>query len=156
MNNFYGIQLKKRLLRTDFERKRRLKGWKATSILHKTIFTVAQAEQFTATEKEENLVVPDEFPQDAANAHLFLGCEFHVGDGGVFIMLLHLVLLESQLHELIAKVDESDARSVVAAIHDHHDSVSQFLVVVEEMHWICVEIHSCFVLVDDANIVIFS
>lgn len=101
-------------------------------------------------------MVPDEFPQDAANTHLFLGREFHVGDSSVFIMLLHLVLLESQLHELVAKVDESDARSVIAAIHDHHDSVSQFLVVVEEMHWICVEIHSCFVLVDDANIVIFS
>ena len=101
-------------------------------------------------------MVPDEFPQDATHTDLFLRSKFLIGNGGVFVKLLHLVLLESQLHELVAKVDESDARSVVAAIHDHHDSVSQFLVVVEEMHWICVEIHSCFVLVDDANIVIFS
>lgn len=101
-------------------------------------------------------MVPDEFPQDAADAHLFLRCEFLIGDGGVFVKLFHLMFLESQLHKLVAKVDESDARSVVAAIHDHHDSVSQFLVVVEEMHWICVVIHSCFMLVGDANIVFFS
>ena len=116
------------------------------SIFHETVLTVAQTEQLAAAEKEENLVVPDEFPQDAAHTDLLLGGELLAGDGGVIIELFHLVLLESQLDKLVAEVDEGDARSVVAAVHHHIDSVSEFLVVVEEMNGIGVVIHSCFFL----------
>ena len=114
---------------------------KHASIFHKTVLTVAQTEQFAAAEEEEDLVVPDEFPQDAAHAHLFLGSQFLARDGGVIIELFHLVLLESHLDKLVAKVDKGDARGVVAAVHHHIDSVSEFLVIVEEMNGIGVVIH---------------
>ena len=87
-------------------------------------------------------MVPDEFPKDATHTDLLLGCEFLTGDGGVIIELFHLVLLESHLDKLVAKVDEGDARGVVAAVHHHIDSVSEFLVIVEEMNGISVVIHS--------------
>ena len=115
-------------------------------ILYETVLTVAQTEQFAAAEEEENLVVPDEFPQDAAHTDLLLGGEFLTGDGGVIIEFIHLVLLESHLDKLVTEVDESDACGVVAAVHHHIDSVSELLVVVEEMNGIGVVIHSCFIL----------
>ena len=91
-------------------------------------------------------MVPDEFPQDAAHTDLLLGCELLAGDGGVIIELFHLVLLESHLNKLVTEVDEGDARGVVAAVHHHIDSVSELLIVVEEMNGIGVVIHSCFIL----------
>ena len=115
---------------------------KAASIFHKTVLTVAQTEQFATAEEEENLVVPDEFPQDAAHTDLLLGGELLAGDGGVIIELFHLVLLKSHLNKLVAKVDEGDARGVVAAVHHHIDSVSELLIIVEEMNGIGVVIHS--------------
>ena len=87
-------------------------------------------------------MVPNEFPQDATHTNLLLGSEFLTGDGGVIIELFHLVLLESHLDKLVAQVDEGDARGVVAAVHHHIDSVSELLVVVEEMNGIGVVIHS--------------
>ena len=101
-------------------------------------------------------MAPDEFPQDATHTDLFLGCEFLTGDGGVIIELFHLVLLESQLDKLVAEVDEGDARGVVAAVHHHIDSVSEFLVVVEEMNGSGVVIHICFILEYGAKIGIIS
>ena len=91
-------------------------------------------------------MVPDEFPQDTAHTDLLLGGKFLTGDGGVVVELFHLVLLESHLDKLVAKVDEGDASGVVAAVHHHIDSVSELLVVVEEMNGIGVVIHSCFIL----------
>ena len=101
-------------------------------------------------------MVPDEFPQDAAHTDLLLGCELLAGDGGVIIELFHLVLLESQLDKLVAEVDEGDASGVVAAVHHHIDSVSELLVVVEEMNGIGVVIHICFILEYGAKIGIIS
>ena len=124
-------------------------------ILHETVFTVAQSEQFAAAEEEENLVVPDKFPQDAAHAHLLLGGKFFARDDRIF-NFLHLIFLESHLHNLIAKVDEGDARGMVAAVHNHVDSVSQFLIVIEEMYGISVVIHGYSVLDDGAKIGIIS
>ena len=113
---------------------------KAASIFHETVLTVAQTEQFAAAEEEENLVVPNEFPQDAAHLHLLLGSQLLARNDHV-IWFLYLVLLESELNKLVAQVDEGDALGVVAAVHNHVDSVSHFLVVVEEMYGICVVIH---------------
>ena len=87
-------------------------------------------------------MVPDEFPQDTAHTDLLLGGELLAGDGGVIVELFHLVLLESHLNKLVTEVDEGDARGVVAAVHHHIDSVSELLVVVEEMNGIAVVIHS--------------
>ena len=101
-------------------------------------------------------MVPDEFPQDAAHTDLLLSCELLAGDGGVIIELFHLVLLESQLDKLVAEVDEGDASGVVAAVHHHIDSVSELLVVVEEMNGIGVVIHICFILEYGAKIGIIS
>lgn len=101
-------------------------------------------------------MVPDEFPQDATHTDLLLGCEFLTGDGGVIIKLFHLVLLESHLNKLVTEVDEGDARGVVAAVHHHIDSVSELLVVVEEMNGIGVVIHICFILEYGAKIGIIS
>ena len=70
-------------------------------ILHETVLAVAQAEQFAAAEEEENLMIPDEFPQDATHAHLLLGSQFFARDGGVFVGFLHLILLEGYLNELV-------------------------------------------------------
>ena len=142
---------KKRLFRWIFVEKDALKRRNKTSILHETVLAVAQTEQFAATKEEENLVVPDEFPQDAAHLHLLLGSQFLTGDDHA-LRFLHLVLLESYLDKLVAKVDEGDARGVVAAVHHHIDSVSEFLVVIEEMYGICVVIHSGFVLEYGAKI----
>ena len=114
-------------------------------ILHETVLSVAQTEQFAAAKEEDNLVVPDEFPQDAAHVHLLLGCQLLTRDDCI-AGFLHLVFLESYLDKLVAQVDESDTRGVVAAVHDHVDSVSHFLVVVEEMYGKCVVIHNGFVL----------
>ena len=91
-------------------------------------------------------MVPDEFPKDATHANLLFGSEFLTGDGGVIIELFHLVLLESHLNKLVTEVDEGDASGVVAAVHHHIDSVSELLVVVEEMNGIGVVIHICFFL----------
>ena len=128
---------------------------KAASIFHKTVLTVAQTEQFTAAEEEEDLVVPDEFPQDAADVHLLLGGKLLARHDHAF-GFLYLVLLESYLDKLVAQVDKGDARGVVAAVHNHVDSVSHFLVVVEEMNGIGVVIHGCSVLDDGAKIGIIS
>ncbi len=87
-------------------------------------------------------MVPDEFPQDAAHAHLLLGSQLLARDGGVLIGFLDLMFLEGHLNNLVAQVDEGDARGVVAAVHNHVDSVSEFLVVVEELNGIGVVIHS--------------
>ena len=125
--------------------------YKSTSILHETVLAVAQTEQVAAAEEEENLAVPDEFPQDAAHAHLLLGGQLLTRDDAVF-RNHHLVLLEADLDNLIAQVDKSDARGVVTAFHHHQDSVSELLVAVEEMYGIGVVFHGAYVLVDDANI----
>ena len=100
-------------------------------------------------------MVPDEFPQDAAHAHLLLGGQLLARDDAVFGDH-HLVLLEADLDDLIAQVDEGDARGVVAAFHHHQDSVSELLVAVEEMYGIGVVFHGAYVLVDDANIGVLS
>ena len=129
--------------------------WTANfSILHETVFTVAQAEQVAAAEEEEDLMIPDEFPQDAAHAHLLLGGQLLACDDGVG-RNLHLVFLEAQLDDLVAQADKSDARRLVATVHHHKDSFSHFIVVVEEMNWIGVVFHGAYVLVDDANIGFF-
>lgn len=96
-------------------------------------------------------MVPDEFPQDAAHLHLFLGSQFLTGDDHA-LGSFHLVLLKGNLNKLVAQVDEGDAGGVVAAVHNHVDSVSHFLCVIEEMYGICVVIHSCSNLNDGANI----
>ena len=101
-------------------------------------------------------MVPDEFPQDTAHTNLLLGSQFLAGDGGVFVGFLHLVLLEGHLYELVAQVDEGDARGVIAAVHHHIDSVSEFLIVIEEMNGIGVVIHSSFILEYGAKIGIIS
>lgn len=142
---------KKRLFRWIFVEKDALKRRNKTSILHETVLAVAQTEQFAATKEEENLVVPDEFPQDAAHLHLFLGSQFLTGDDHA-LGSFHLVLLKGNLNKLVAQVDEGDASGVVAAVHNHVDSVSHFLCVIEEMYGICVVIHSCSNLNDGANI----
>ena len=85
-------------------------------------------------------MVPDEFPQDAAHAYLLLGSKLFARDDCI-LSFLHHVLLKCHLHDLIAQVNKSDARGVVAAVHNHVDSVSHLLVVVEEMYGICVVIH---------------
>ena len=100
-------------------------------------------------------MVPDEFPQDAAHAHLLFGSKFFARDDRI-IGFLHLVFLECHLHDLIAKINEGDACGVVTAVHDHVDSVSELLVVVEEMNGIGVVIHSSFVLDYGAKIGIIS
>ena len=100
-------------------------------------------------------MVPDEFPQDAADAHLLLGGQFLARDDGVG-RNLHLVFLEAQLDDLVAQADKSDARRLVATVHHHKDSFSHFIVVVEEMNWIGVVFHGAYVLVDDANIGVLS
>ena len=87
-------------------------------------------------------MVPDEFPKDAAHTDLLLGGEFLTGYGSVVVELFHLVLLESQLDKLVAEVDEGDARGMVTAVHHHIDSVSELLIIVEEMNGIGVVIHS--------------
>jgi len=113
------------------------------SILYKPVLPVAQAKQLAASEKEEDLVVPDQLPEDAAHAHLVLGGEFLADDGGVLVGLFHLVLLEGHLHDLIAKIDKGDALGMVAAVHHHVDSVSEFLIVIEELYGIGVDGHIC-------------
>ena len=112
-------------------------------------------EQFTAAEEEEDLVVPDEFPQDAAHADLLLRSQFLTRDNRI-VGFFHLVLLECHLHHLIAQVHKGDARGVVAAVHNHVDSVSQFLIIIEEMYGIGVVIHSRIVLEYGAKIGIIS
>ena len=87
-------------------------------------------------------MVPDEFPQDATHAHLLLRSEFLTCDGCVLVSLFYLMLLEGHLNNLVAQVDESDARGMVAAVHHHIDSVSELLIVVEEMNGIGVVIRS--------------
>ena len=87
-------------------------------------------------------MVPNEFPQDAAHAHLLLGGKLFARNDRI-VGFPHLVFLKSHLNNLVTQVDESDARGVVAAIHHHVDSVSEFLVVIEEMNGICVVIHGC-------------
>ena len=99
-------------------------------------------------------MIPDEFPQDAAHAHLLLRSQFLAGDNRI-VGFLHLVLLEGHLHDLIAQVDEGDARGVVAAVQHHIDSFSELLVIIEEMDGVCVVIHSGIILNDGANIGIF-
>ena len=91
-------------------------------------------------------MIPDELPQDATHADLLLRSQFLTRNGGIIIELFHLVLLKSHLNKLVAKVDEGDASSVVAAFHHQIDSVSQFLIVIEEMNGICIVIHNCSVL----------
>ena len=142
---------KKRLFRWIFVEKDALKRRNKTSILHETVLAVAQTEQFAATKEEENLVVPDEFPQDAAHLHLFLGSQFLTGDDHA-LGSFHLVLLKGNLNKLVAQVDEGDAGGVVAAVHNHVDSVSHFLCVVKEMYGICVVVHIFSNLIDGANI----
>ena len=100
-------------------------------------------------------MVPNEFPKDAAHLHLLLGGQLLTGDDHA-IGFFHLVFLKGDLDKLVAKVDEGDAGSVVAAVHNHVDSVSHFLCVVEEVYGICVVIHICSVLIDGANIGNFS
>ena len=107
---------KKRLFRWIFVEKDALKRRNKTSILHETVLAVAQTEQFAATKEEENLVVPDEFPQDAAHLHLFLGSQFLTGDDHA-LGSFHLVLLKGNLNKLVAQVDEGDAGGMVAAVH---------------------------------------
>ena len=133
-----------RLFRQQFVEKDARMEPKASSIFHETVLTVAQTEQFATAEEEENLVVPDEFPQDAAHAHLLLGSKLFARDNCI-VGFLHHILLERHLHNLIAQVDEGDARGMVAAVHYHVDSVSHFLVVVEEMNGIGVVIHSILI-----------
>ena len=101
-------------------------------------------------------MVPDELPQNTAHTDLLFGGEFLTGYGGVVVELFHLVLLESHLNKLVTEVDEGDARGVVAAVHHHIDSVSELLVVVEEMNGIGVVIHICFILEYGAKIGIIS
>ena len=124
---------------------------KAASIFHETVLTVTQTEQFAAAEEEENLVVPNKFPQDAAHHDLFFGSQFLAGDDYT-LGFLHLVLLKGELDKLVAQIDESDARCVVAAVHNHVDSVSQFLFGIEEMYRKCVVIHGHSILDDGAKI----
>lgn len=87
-------------------------------------------------------MIPDEFPQDTAHAHLLPWGEFFARDDGVR-WNHHLVLLETNLDDLIAQVHKSDAYRLVAAFDDHENSISQFLIVVEEMHWFGIVIHNC-------------
>ena len=100
-------------------------------------------------------MVPDEFPQDAAHAHLLLGSQFFARDDGI-VGFFHLVFLEGHLHDLVAQVHKSDARRLVAALDDHKNSISQLLIIIEDMYWICVVIHSDFVLEYGAKIGIIS
>ena len=89
-------------------------------------------------------MVPDEFPQDATHAHLLPGSKFLARDDGVG-RDLYLVFLKAQLDDLIAQADKSDARGVVATVHHHQDSFSEFLIVVEEMYGTIVVVHGiCF------------
>ena len=142
-------------MRLDLAEKDALKPPEKASIFHKTVLTVAQTEQFAAAEEEENLVVPDEVPQNAAHHHLFFGSQLLAGDDHA-LGLLHLVLLKGELDNLVAQVDKGDACGVVAAAHNHVDSVSQFPLGVEEMYGKCVVSHSRFDLDDGAKIVIIS
>ena len=96
-------------------------------------------------------MVPNEFPEDAAHLHLLLGGQLFTGDDHA-LGLLHLVLLKGNLNKLVAQVDKGDAGGMVAAVHNHVDSVSHFLCIVEEMYGICVVIHICSNLIDGANI----
>ena len=86
-------------------------------------------------------MVPDELPQDAAHADLLLRGKLLTRDRDILVGLFHLMFLEGHLHNLVAQVDEGDARGMVAAVHHHDDSFSEFLVVIEEMNGIGVVIH---------------
>ena len=118
------------------------------SIFHKTVLTVTQTEQLAATEKKEHLVIPNHLLQNTAHADLVLRREFLAGERRVLVSLLHLMLLKGHLHDLVAQVDKSDTRSVVAAVHHHIDSFSEFLVVVKELYWICVVVHNAVFVVN--------
>ena len=104
------------------------------SIFHKPILTIAQPQQLAAAKQKEDFVFPDKFPKDAAHPHLILGGKLLTNDGGVFVGLFHPMLLEGQLHELIAQVDKSNARFVVATGHHQVDSFFEFLVVEKKLY----------------------
>ena len=84
-------------------------------IFYETVFAVAQTEQFATSEEQENFVIPDQFPQDSAHANLIVSTKFLTGKGGVFVSLLHPMLLKSDLNQLITKVDKRNTRSMVTA-----------------------------------------
>ena len=109
-------------------------------ILDKTVLAIAQAEQFAATEEEENLVIPNEFPQDAADAHLVFGGKLVVGIGGVH-GVGHRMVVDGLLPDLEAQVDEGDAVGVFAAFDELEDAVLQVLVVEKDVDWIWIVVH---------------
>ena len=111
------------------------------SILHTTVITVAQTEQIAAAKEEENLMVPNEFPQDAAHAHLLLGGKFLACDDGI-LWDHFLDVLETHLYNLIAQVHKGDAYRLVAAFDNHENSRSQLFVIVKEMHRFGIVIHN--------------
>ena len=117
---------------------------KSASILHETVFAIAKAEQGTTAKEQEHLVLPDELPEEAAEAHLVLGGEFLAGVDRVFEVGQSTVA-NGLLPHLMAKIKESSTRGCVVLLYDDLDEVLQSLVVVKDVDWVCVVIHSCHV-----------
>ena len=147
----YASALKKRLFRRDFAEKDASQWSKKASILDETVLAVAQAEQGAASEKEEDFVVPDEFPQDAADANLFLAGKLFAGVDRI-LEIGKRAVADGLLPDLVAKTVESDTRRSVVTLDDDFHQVFQSLVVVKGVDRICIVIHSGFVLNESANI----
>ncbi len=100
------------------------------SILHETVLTVAQAKQRTASEEQKHLVLPDKFPQQTADANLFLGSKFFA--------VIHRVrkvgksaVADGLLTNLVAQVKESDAGRGVALLNNNFNQVLQSFVIIK-------------------------
>ena len=96
-------------------------------------------------------MVPDEFPQDAADANLFLAGKLFAGVDRI-LEIGERAVADGLLPDLVAKTVESDTRRGVVTLDDDFHQVFQSLVVVKGVDRICIVIHSGFVLNESANI----
>ena len=145
---------KKHVFSTWFRSKKAVFGLEFRLISHETVFSVAQTEQFAASEEKENLMLPNEFPQEAAHAHLVLRGEFVTRVSGVF-RVVHGMVVDSLLADVVAQVGERGARKRFVAVDEGQKALLQILVIEENMDWVGIVIHDSFVLNDGANIVYF-
>ena len=121
------------------------------SVLHEAVFAVAQSEQGAASEEEEDLVLPDEFPQEAAHTELVFRGEFVIRiDGAVGVG--YGMVVDGLLADVEAEGVEGGARRGVVADDEREEALLQILVVEKDVDRICVVIHDGFVLIDGANI----
>ena len=96
-------------------------------------------------------MLKDEFPKDAADAHLVFGGKLVVGISGA-LGVVHRMVVDSLLPDLVAQVDEGDAVGVLTTFDELEDAVLQVLVVEKDVDWIGIVVHGFSVLVYGAKI----